>query len=429
MKKTIISLFFLISTLFLPYTQVQAQTKKEIVSFSIIFDYYQGSDYFDQLSSWLNSLDYHNFTFVLWEETENSILYNASRVNTLKEYGKIIPRRDYLQQFTPQQRKDAIDSMITKYNTTIGEIPKGLMSFIPDTYTSQYLLERNFTYIQGYCFDQYVIDFMTMRGAFQMPYYANPFHVNMPNTQSRGIVILPHSLWDWIASFKISHNLHTHPHMIKTIFDEDVERAKDYFLKLIDYSLYGSEPFGYCTFQFEWNWIYAWNYTEYIKDWIQELLSRDYTFMDFEEVAQWFRENYQLTPTYRINFISPYTNERIEWYYDTKIRVARIENQVVSFIDYTKQNPDKYLTKTQTIHWDQPQTDLNCIDTRLEFEIDALGGGYLRAPIKTQPYYYTGDLANFQLTYQAPQIGYEFLRTVGILALILICIGFIKWRS
>ncbi len=66
------------------------QHKKEIVVFSIMIEADIDFDYF---LSWLEDLNYTHFTFILWEEAEASILNNATRVNALKNYGEIIPRR------------------------------------------------------------------------------------------------------------------------------------------------------------------------------------------------------------------------------------------------------------------------------------------------------------------------------------------------
>lgn len=384
---------------FLTNTPTQVE-RKEIVSFSIIIE---NGDNFDLLSTWLDDLNYSHFTFVLWEENEEDILNNSTRVNRLKQYGKIIPRRDYIQLETPSNRKAKIDDMIEKYNNSLGCIPKGIMAFIPDTYTCQYLLEKNFTYVQGYCFDQYSIDYMSMRGAWQLPYYADSFHVNIPNIHSsKGIIILPHVTWDFLESFRTSRELNLHPINLKRTFNNSVSREKQYFLELIDYTITGSNPFGIAFCQFEWNWILDKCYDDEVKDWLNTTIqTRPYEFWDFETIAQWFRANYQFTPCYNVDFVSPYSYERIEWYYDKKSRIARIGNEVVSYVDYTDQKADKYLTETGGIDWSKPWTDVNCIDTSLEFKIDAFGGGYLTHPCKTDPYNYTGDLSDFPSAYKS----------------------------
>lgn len=219
------------------------------------------------------------------------------------------------------------------------------------------------------------------------------------------------------------------------LFKDDIAKAKDYFLSLIDRTLSASEPFGLAICQFEWEWCVDWGYEEYVKDWINTTITmRTYEFWDLETVAEWFKTNYQFTPTYHINFTSPYSNEQIEWFYDLNSRIARIGNEVVSYVDYTKQAQDKYLTQTKFIDWSLPHDlDVNCIDTSLDFEIDALGGGDQRAPIKTNTYHYSGDLSSFPSHYysnenMSPQmILFEYLKYATILCLlVVIYIAFVK---
>lgn len=380
------SIFFMLKT----------RARKEIVSLSIMVE---NATVFNSLSTWLDDLSYSKFTFVLWEEAENDILNNATRISKLEQYGDIIPRRDYTQMSTPQQRKDAIDSMIAEYNSSLGYVPKGIMSFIPDTYTAQYLLSRNFSYIQGYCIDQFIIDYMTQRGGWQLPYYAHSSHALRPNTSPRGLVILPHVTWDWLESFRIHHRLNTHPISVLQFFD-NVSQGKQYWLELIDYSLSGCDPFGYVGIQTEWAWIKSLGWDDEFSDWINTLVqNRTYDMWTFKETAEWLLQNYQFTPTYTVNFTSPYSEESIEWYYYLEGRVARIGNEVVSYVDYTNQVADKFIVERKGINWGIPPSDLNCIDNSLTFEIDALGGGELRLPVKTASVTYSGDLSHFRSWY------------------------------
>jgi hypothetical protein len=212
------------------------------------------------------------------------------------------------------------------------------MDFIPDTYTSQYLLTRGVEYYQGYCFDQYNVDRMTMRGGFQMPYYANSTNILCPSTSVGGMVILPHSTWDWVDSFTVSHNLQLHPMNLINQFNGNVSIAKNYFLKMIDNSFVNSSPFGYVTVQFEWSWCSQGGDAPYALDWIQTLLSEksSYKYWTFEDTVNWFKTNYDQTPTYRINFTSPYDGQQIEWYYDQHSRIARIGDNVVSYVNYAR---------------------------------------------------------------------------------------------
>lgn len=379
-------------------------SQTNIVSLSIIID---EPSYFDQLAAWLEALNFRNFTFAVEEgNTETYILGNATRVSFLEQYGKIIPAPSYMQALTPSDRILYANSTLNEFANALGYTPKGVMDFIPDTYTAQYLLTRGVEYYQGYCFDQYNIDFMTMRGGFQMPYYSSASNILCPSTSVGGMVVLPHSTWDWVASFTVSHNIQLHPmNLIDKIYTGSVAAAKAYFLSMIDNTFAGSSPFGYVTVQFEWTWCVVAGDTGNALDWIQSLLSTrpSYKYWNFEDAVNWFKMNYNQTPVYRIQFTSPYDGEKIEWYNDLSSRVARIGDNVVSYVDYSDQLPDKYLNSSATIIWLSPPNFTNGIDDSLAFKIDALGGGRLRAPVATQSVPYTGDLASFKAYYTSPR--------------------------
>jgi hypothetical protein len=68
---------------------------------------------------------------------------------------------------------------------------------------------------------------------------------------------------------------------------------------------------------------------------------------------------------------------------------------VVSYVDYTDQQPDRYLTSYSPILWDYPANSTNIVDNSLSFKVDALGGGYLRAPVSSASVPYDGDLDGF----------------------------------
>jgi hypothetical protein len=417
--------FLVISPLLTPHVKAE---KPQIVNISIIIE---NSTNFDVLSSWLDSLNYTHFTFVLWEQIEDSILYNNTRLNKLKLFGEIIPRRDYLQQFSPQDRLTIIDNMIAKYNTKLGYTPKGVMMFIPDAYTLTYLYVKGFDYVQGYCFEQWAIDYMSMKGGFQLPYYASDLHALIPS-QSKGIIVFPHNTWDWVDSLKISHDLNTHPINLWKFFGNET-LARDYWFKLIGYSLDASNPFGYVSIQFEWQWLLNIGWKDIVKNWIQTLITtRPYTFMTYGETAQWFKQNYPQNPTYTVNFVSPYSNTRIEWLWNNQTRIARIGQYVVSYINYANQSPDKYITQTKSINWGlSSNLDVNCIDISLDYKIDALGGGYLRDKPHTSPYFYTENLENFPAFYY---VNNEMIKEIFplwakiflIFALLGICLFFVK---
>jgi prefoldin subunit 5 len=369
------------------------------ISISVIIDKNQD---FDDLHSWLTSVNYTKFTFVIYSfPNESYILDNLTRVNILKKYGELIPRLPYYQQYNTSERERLIDDELKKYNDKVGYLPKGIMDYVPDTYSANYAFSKGVEYYQGYCFDQYAIDYITERGGFQMPYYASPTHILVPSTTSEGIAVLPHSTWDWIASFTVDHNLQAQVDNLMTIFHNNRTLAKNYFLSFIDNTFSGSQPFGFVNFQFEWSWTLDYNNTDVAKDWITTLMTEySQSLVTYEEFVDWFKLNYPTTPEYRINFASTYDQERIEWYYSNESRVARIGSDVVSYVDYTKQLPDNYLNQNQAINWKGNASDpKNCVDDSLTFNVDALGGGRLRHPLSTLPISYTGDLRDFSKYY------------------------------
>jgi hypothetical protein len=395
MKKKLLTPIFLILlaaltiSAFTPLSLAQKEQPK-IVNLSIIID---SSIHFDNLASWLNTVN-ANFTFCIWEGVEDDIFNNATRINILKAHGEITPRLTYAQEQTPENRILEIDAILDKYTNALGVMPKGIYDFVPDTLTAQYLEARGLIYYQGYCFDQYKIDYMTMRGGFQMPYYASAEHILIPS-DTQDIVILPHASWDWIASFTVTHNIQLHPfNLIERVGFDEIQ-AENYFFSMIDNSLEGSTPFGYVMVQFEWEWCYNEGVTVEAGNWINTLTAMDYTFQTCEQTATWFRENYPSTPTYRIDFVSPYNNERIEWFFNTTCRIARIDNQVVSYVDYRNQSIDAFLITGKGIDWSSPSSETNSIDISLAFKIDDLGGAIDRHPITTNSYTFTGDLRRF----------------------------------
>lgn len=384
--------------------RVSASFHPRFVSLLIILDQ---PGYFEELKSWLDDVNFHNFTFAVWTESwygqnlSDYWLLNSTRLNTLKEYGILVPQTFWMQQHGPSERRTIIDNIIDNWKNIVGYAPKGIFDFQPDTYTVNYCETKGIGYVVGYCFDQYAVDWMTERGGWQLPYYASHDHVLIPNNaSSHGIVVFPHQVWDWVSSFTVTHNLHTHPLSLITFFKGNTSLAEDYFLNLIDSSL-EAEPFGFASVQFEWVWHCKYDVQNYVKDWIKTLLStRNYDFWTCEDFTRWFKREYETTPNYSLNFKSPYDGQEIEWYYCQDSRIARICDKVVSYIEYNEQKPDKFLATTFA-----PNTTLspnlveNCIDNSLTFEIDGLGGGQYRSPINDSGVTYTGELREFPLHY------------------------------
>jgi hypothetical protein len=289
------------------------------------------------------------------------------------------------------------------------------MDYVPDTASANYLATKGYTYIQGYCQDQWAVDAISELGGWQLPYYASSNHILVPDNSSvaKGLVVLPHATADWIDSYTVWQGIQLHPMNLMTLYNNNATAAKAYFLALIDRTLEGCSPVGFANIQFEWSWCVDTRLTDTAKDWISSVLSHNgltaqYQVLTYVTFVDWFKNSYKNTPEYRVLFTSPYNaSDRIEWYHSTTSRIARIDGYVVSFVDYTKQTTDKYLTSTQYINWvGQMQGDPNnCIDDSLVITISALGGGLLRYPaIDAQRVSYTGDLGSFSSTYYNAQV-------------------------
>jgi hypothetical protein len=390
---------FVINPNLITYFGVGPSDHYNFISISIIIN--PGAlQYFDVLYSWLPSLNYTRFTFVIDNMTEGFILNNESRLDLLRQYGTLIPRLDYAQLLSTENRSNFINETMTEYKNKLGYIPTVFMDFMPDTFTANYLLDKGVQGYQGYCFDQYAVDHITERGGFQMPYYASSTNILVPST-GRGIVVLPHATWDWVASFTENHNLQAHVPNLMGIFNGSSAEAKDYFFQFLNRTLLGSSPFGFFNFQFEWSLTVSSGYQNVAKDWINTIMNNYAApacrLVTYEEFVQWFTQNYSTNPEYRINFTSPYNNQTIEWYFSNEKRVARIGDSVVSYVNYTNQLPDKYLHQYGWFNWSNSGFDPNnCLDDSLSFGVDALGGGLYRAPVSTLPIPYTGDLKYLQ---------------------------------
>jgi len=394
MKKYIVLVLFLVLALSVIPINLQvvhgAETGKRIVTMVIYVNFALVD--FDDFYGWVSAFP-SNYTFIL----DNWGSLNATQAGWLKSQAELIPALSYMQAWTPAVRVSYIDSLLTDWKRMFGSYPKGIFSFQPDTFLVNYTAQKyGVEYWHGTCFDQYISDYMTQRGGWQLPYYASETHVLRPNTDDGGVAILPHETWDWVASFTDNAQILTHPLWGGIVPDAQVA---SYVLEIINRTLNGVSPFGYSTFMFEYDWVKAKNRLWITEEIIGNLTSWDnIELLKLGEVTDWFKATYDSTPTYRVNFQSPYSNATIDWYYSTDCRVARVGNYVVSFVDYAVQGSDTFLTTNATVDFESEKSATNCIDDSLNFTINALGGATLKAPVTTSSKYYIGDLANFKVS-------------------------------
>ncbi|MGD0159468.1 MAG: hypothetical protein ABSB89_04140 [Candidatus Bathyarchaeia archaeon] len=388
----------------------------DVVTISLLLE--TNSD-FDQLAAWLPTTGYKQFTFVIddFPPTYAYILHNSTRVNILKTYGELIPRFDYMQQYTPAQREAQVNQITSDWITYVGYAPKGCFDFIPDTFTTNYAKSLGYMYIGGYCQDQYAVDAITEIGGWQEPYYASSYNILVPDnstTQCTGMVVLPHATADWIDSYTVWQGLQLHPMNIMTEFKNNTADARTYFYALINDTLLDVSPVSLANIQFEWDWCVNYGLTSTVSTWIKGLVtgtsavSAHYELTDYTAFVIWFKATYSTNPTYEVKFTSPYdSSDTIEWYWSSQYRIARVNGKVVDFVDYNIQAPDKFLTESFAINWTRPMDNDpdNCIDDSLFVTIAALGGGMLRYPaISTQEIPYTGLLADFPSTHYRQSI-------------------------
>ncbi len=291
-----------------------------------------------------------------------------------------------------------LNTTINEWVTYLGYPPDGVFMYQPDTCSANFLKANGVNYVMGYCFDQYQVDWMSERGGWQLPYYANSKQSLMPENESaQGIVILPWLTWDWVDSFTLNH-----------LFESETigcaaENDTDYVISLSDATLASSEPFGYYAYSFEFGWLYAVGALDDAGAVLDYFISNQ-TYQKYScgNFTHWFRNIYSITPTYHVNFSSPNSGDQVEWYYDAKSRIARHDGVVVSYVDYTDQLPDQYLTNAGNLDLSVSVSNINCIDNSLNFKIDALGGGQYRAPAMGNGSEYSEELSKFPQYYSVP---------------------------
>jgi len=312
-----------------------------------------------------------NFLLMDWR-----IVWHQNFLRFLAARGEIIPAFFYMQTLSPEDRIRCVDRNLETFKWVLGIYPNGTFQFQPDTFTVNYLAERyGSRFVCGYCLDQYLIDYMTMRGGWQFPYYASTWNVYVPS-KDPGVIVLPHVTFDLLGRYVKNHRWNTHLLNVLEATGGDSQSAAAYMTSLIDENLRATHPFGYARIEFEFSWAHKLGALPFIKDYCTRLASRsDVTFMTSNEVATWFRCQFATTPSYVIKFRSPSTGGTVEWFFNTKMRAMHNGSAILSLIDYTKQKSDRYLNETAVVDFSKAWSLSNHIDTSLDYRIDALGGG------------------------------------------------------
>jgi hypothetical protein len=371
------------------------QEKVKIINIGILVDV--DSSRATLLKNFVEDLPYTDrlyFVIMEWD-----VLKDDGSVQFMKSRGEIIPAFSYLQTYTPKEREVYVDHYLEVFRARVGSYPKGIFTFQPDTYAANYLQEKyGVSYVMGYAFDQYLIDYMSMRGGWQAPYYASRENIMVPSAR-RGLVVLPHLTWDWIARYSLNHGYNTHPQNSYLAWGGNAGKALQYMKALIQQTLDGLDPFGYVMVGFEFKRMgLDAGILGMIREYYSWILGEaGGEVMTPSQTVEWFNSHYDGTPEYRISFQSPASGEWVEWLFNTKHRIARSGILVKSFIDYSDQKRDPYLDEKGFINFYQNPTFSNQIDTSLAFKIDGLGGGVGNPYPRDQGIIYLGPLTLFPL--------------------------------
>lgn len=396
-RKTLYYLALLFITLFsvlqLPI-YAKADYKSKIVNIGLIF-YNPEVKRSEEIINWVSQFNFNKWNFIC----EAGLTRNQTLIDFFRSHGNIVglPTIPFNQGIVPpQERTERFDSMYNSF-LSVGIKLDGFFLFQADTLTLNRAYDKGMSFYAGYCFEQYAIDHMTMRGGWQLPYYHSHEHALKPAKDNKGLVVFPHLTWDWISSLTVSHELNTHILNAYDICDRNQTRTLEYVKGLIDANLNMVEPFGYATVMFEWDWLMSLGLGDFAANFLRMLIDEYSSYAQtYQETTEWFRAKYLKTPTYHFKFESNFDGQQIEWYYDLNCRIAKVGNKIKSYIEFQGQidvwRNHYWLVEEENIN---PNDPANCADYSLSFLIDDLGGGNFRSVAKGGSVAYDRDLESF----------------------------------
>jgi hypothetical protein len=404
-----LTIILLILTLLFASSTCRAQTTQtpQMKEIAITIMIYEAN--YEAFTQWIQPYTYfHNFTFLLNPDNGYSwALANKTRMDFLASIGEIMPATYFaIQKNLPEERIAILDRILNEWKNYTHQVPEGFFMYQPDTYSLNYLRSQGVNYTMGYCFDQYNVDFMTERGGWQLPYYASSKHALAPENETLGgMVVLPWLTWDWIDSFTLSHMFQS-----ETWQCAKSSNTSQYVIDLLEANANACQPFSYGAFSFDFDWYYGNGAIHNATKVLNHLLASPLTKMSCTNFTKWFKTNYPATPTYNVDFTSPNSGTHIEWFYNQTYRIAKTNGQVVSFVEYGRQQIDRYCSTAAPINWTKEAGDpKNCIDNSLNFTVDALGGGIFRPLPRDSPIWFDGDIENFPIYYYlhiTPEFGF-----------------------
>ncbi len=397
-RKALILLLLIACVAQIPrYAQAKTGNHK-IVNFGLIL-YNPMVERSQEILDWLEKTNFRKWNLIC----ESQIAQNVTFAYGLLEYGEIVafPTLSFRRGMpNPQDRIKSLQECYDSFDK-IGIRPRGFFLFQPDTLMLNYAQDvLDMRYFTGYCFEQYAVDYMSMRGGWQLPYYHNHDHTLKPAKDNDGLVVYPHLTWDWISSLTVSHHLNTHPLDIICMYPTNTEVIQ-YAVKTI-YRNLELQPFGYATVMFEYDWVKA--YSEQrapgLLDEFTNALLQEFGWCGrtYSQTTGLFRALYLKTPTYHFEYTSPYDDQTVEWYYDTNCRIARVGTEIRSYIEFDGQK-DPFL-KSSRISEQTPDIHTSKSNNSLRFNIDDLGGGEYRAPSRGNSVPYNGQLEDFPRFYK-----------------------------
>jgi len=328
---------------------------------------------YNDLVEFINDLpEFSKYDFYVKYDDARQIYDNSTWITFLQSKGKIIPVLGWTQLHDPTWRENHVDVVFEKHRQAVGAYPKGFADFQPDTYTANYARQTyNITFISMQIFEQWVIDWMTTLGNWQCPYFANEKNVILPSAD-KGVVMLPHLTWDWICRNTKNHQWGSHPGGLYEVC-EDEDEMLNYLKGLCNRTLNHLQPFGFFVTMFENTFPHAYN--DYYRSWYEWLLTQNYDFMTCDEIAEYINNNFDETPTYKIEYTPPKMTEEtrtIEWLFSKNYRIARLNGSYIcSFIDYTKnQPPDPYTDRLALLNVFTSPSQTNCFWYSANYIID-----------------------------------------------------------
>jgi len=361
------------------------------------------ADVIDQEAKLLEQVGAYNVTIVYRELDKVALVHEK-----LSGYGdSLIPELSFMQRHEPKNRAGDVDRWFGALKVATGKSPLGFFSFQVDTFTANYASDRyGATFAIGNAWDQVNMDFMSMRGGLALPYYASRRHSLVPASDqddSSVLVIQPFA----IAPADTYHYDNNH---IVDLYYQGVGLDEFNYVSL-------NYPF-YTPFFLELDWVIKLHSTQALENFVQayKWVYKTFKVVTAEEFTRIFRSRFTGTPEYHFTYKSsslpsfPETVGRtIEWLMTPQARIARVNNNVVTALDYGRQDADPYLEAYKSIDFhgfrfgEDPN---NIIDTSLRFDVDDLWQHEYGDRTLTRSGYapYLGDLHDFYSRMQVPSM-------------------------